>query len=257
VAHFEPVRTREAYLERDRNLLRFYLERKYKPESPMGNVAISDLRAVISAPLIGLYDELAPLIPRAVDWLDKAIARDECFGPNHDFCRYQLLHGKAMALWMRDRVNAVEEWQAARQALKSASQQPNVYGRAAIKTDYLDDYLVLCYQAGQYEEGIAEYEKYHALKGLSLQKTLAPRRLACALCLHEARQQFDPDKLFQAGRAMLKSYVQDAWLAGGHYTSAAKWLKIVYWHRDRLLTPPQTILKAYEYLPDVPRPDFV
>lgn len=257
MAHFDPIRTREAYLEHDRNLLRFYLENEYEPESPMGNVAISDLGTVISAVLVGLYDELAPLIPRAVDWLEKAIARDESFGSNHDFCRYQLFHGKAMALWMRDRVNAVEEWQAARQALKTASQQDGVYGRTAIKTDYLDDYLVLCYQAEQYEEGIAEYEKYHGAEALSLKKTLPPRKIAYALCLHEARRQFDPDELFQAGRAMLKSYVQDAWLDHGHYMSAAKWLKIIYWHRDRSLTPPQTILKAYEYTPDVPRPAFV
>jgi hypothetical protein len=33
--------------------------------------------------------------------------------------------------------------------------------------------------------------------------------------------------------------------------------KTVYWHRDRTLTPLQTILKAYENMPDVVRPDFV
>jgi len=132
-----------------------------------------------------------------------------------------------------------------------------VYGRAALKTDYLDESMALCYQAEQYEEGIAEYENSHDRKGVSLQKTPSPRKLACALCLHEARQQFDPDELFEAGHAMLKSYVQDAWLDHGHYTTAAQWLKIVYWHRDRSLTPPQVNLKAYEYLPDVPRPDFL
>jgi tetratricopeptide (TPR) repeat protein len=236
-------------------MLRFYLETKHDPEIPMGNSANMDLRAAISGSLVGLHGEMAPIIPRAVDWLAKAIEKDEEFGSNPDFYRYQLHAGLALALWMRDRANAVGEWKAARQALKAASQQANVYTRVSIKSDYLDDYLALCYQAGQYEEGIVEYEKYHGIKALSPKKTLPPRKVAYALCLHEARQQFDRDELFQAGRKMLQSYLQSPWLRG-RFDYAAMWLKIVYWHHDPSLTPLQAILKAYDNMPDVPRPDF-
>jgi len=38
---------------------------------------------------------------------------------------------------------------------------------------------------------------------------------------------------------------------------AAMWLKIVYWHRDKELTPLQIILKAYENMPDVKKPHFL
>jgi hypothetical protein len=33
----------------------------------------------------------------------------------------------------------------------------------------------------------------------------------------------------------------------------ATWLKVVYWHVDPRLTPEQTILKAYDDMPTVPR----
>ncbi len=257
MANFDPIIKRQAYLRDDRAMLRFYLETKYDPERPMGNGANMDLVSVISASLVGLYEEVAPIVPRTVDWLTKAIEKDEQFGSNRDFHRYELHAGRALALWMRDATNTVAEWNAARQALKTASQQDNVYGRAAIKTDYLDHYLALCYQAGQYEEGIAEYEKYHGVKAISPKKTLSPRKVGYALCLHAARQQFDRDELFQAGRKMLEAYLQTSWLGRGLFDYAATWLKIVYWHHDPSLTPLQTILKAYENMPDVPRPDFV
>ena len=37
----------------------------------------------------------------------------------------------------------------------------------------------------------------------------------------------------------------------------ATWLKIVHWHYDPTLSPLQTILKAYDDMPDVARPAFV
>jgi hypothetical protein len=43
----------------------------------------------------------------------------------------------------------------------------------------------------------------------------------------------------------------------GQRQQAATWLKIVYWHRDESLTPLQTVLRAYENMPKMPRPDFV
>jgi len=56
---------------------------------------------------------------------------------------------------------------------------------------------------------------------------------------------------------MLQANLQKNWLGGGQYIRSATWLKIVYWHNDEALTPLQTVLKAYENMPKVPRPDFV
>lgn len=56
---------------------------------------------------------------------------------------------------------------------------------------------------------------------------------------------------------MLRANLQENWLGRGQYIRAATWLKIVYWHHDQSLTPLQTVLSAYDNMPDVPQPDFI
>jgi len=254
---FDPKTARIGYLAQDRRWLRRELDTAYDPKRPMGAVAVSTLASVIKITLCGLYEDISPLVPRLLDWLDRAIENDEKAHDNHDFHRMTLHEAKALGTWVRDGADVPEIWNTARQFLDAALRHGNVYSRGDMSTAYLDDYLALCYQAGRYEEGIAEYEKYHGVKTLSLQKAPAPRKVAYALCLHEARQQFAVEELYQAGRQMLQAYVGETWIDRGQYLRAATWLKIVYWHHDRTLTPQQTILKAYDHMPDVPRPDFV
>ncbi len=252
---FDPIMGRLGNLAKDKRGLRFELETAYDPKRPMGLVASSKLGNVIRLTLFGLYDDISPLIPRLLQWLDLAIEQDEKADDNHDFHRMTLHEAKALGTWFRDGLNAPEIWDAARRYLDAAMLQGQVYGRGQMSTAYLDDYLALCYQAGRYGEGIAEYEKYHGVKALSLKKTLPPRKVAYAMCLHEARGQFDAEELYQAGRNMLQAYLGETWIDYGQFLRAAKWLKIVYWHHDPTLTPQQTILKAYEHMPDVPRPE--
>ena len=56
---------------------------------------------------------------------------------------------------------------------------------------------------------------------------------------------------------MLQANLEEAWLGGGQFLRAATWLKIVYRHYDKSLTPLEVVLKAYDNMPNVPRPDFV
>jgi len=257
VANFNPVRQREIYLANDKNLVRYDLSTEYDPDSPIGNIAISKLNNAISGFLVGLGSELAPIIPLSADWISKAIEKNEQFGPNHEFHIHRLFQSLALSIWMRDGTNAVKDWDASRLALKASLAQGNGYSRAAMATDYLDLYLSLCYQAEQYEDGIAEYEKYHGTKEVSLKKATPPRKLAYAMCLHKARGQFEVEDLFSAGRKTLQAYLQEAWLGKAQFRNAAIWLKIVYWHHTPALTPLRTILSAYDNMPDVQRPDFV
>jgi len=259
MAYFDPAGMRKAYLADDKLLMRLSLDEAYSSDKPMGNISTSDLRTAIVSILTGLGEEMLPIVPRSVDWLSKAIQKGEQFGGNQDFHRYRLHQALALAIWMRDGTNAVEEWDAARQALKTSLLQGDVYRRNAMATEFLDDYMSLCYQAAQFEEGIAEFEKYHGADKLSLNKAMPPRKFAYAMCLNAVRHQFNADELFAAGRKMLQSYLESTWLGDGNgrYVYAAIWLKIVYWHHDSNLTPLQTILSAYDNMPNVPRPDFV
>jgi len=56
---------------------------------------------------------------------------------------------------------------------------------------------------------------------------------------------------------VLKKHLQQKWLSHGAASEAATWLKVLYWDSQAALTPLETALKAYDLMPDVPRPAFV
>ncbi|MGK9416203.1 hypothetical protein ACSSUR_08605 [Pseudomonas cedrina] len=258
---FDPVKTRfNGFSEA---MLKWQLEAQYDPKRPMGNVARSDLSDVISAWLVGLHGEIASVLPRSLQWIDKAIEIDEEFGPDINAHRTTLHWAKALGEWMDTGWNSEGEWGLARvyeEARWRYEKRP--WSTHEIVKTGLDDYMAFAYQSGEhddgFEAGIEMYQRWTGKTEVALSKTLKPRDFGYALCLHRtALRQFDEDDLFKAGRKMLQKNLQEIWLGGGQYIRAATWLKIVYWHKDETLTPLQTMLKAYDNMPKVPCPDFV
>ncbi|WP_211472759.1 hypothetical protein [Collimonas humicola] len=260
---FNPVRMRQVTEEGG---LARVLRTQYDSKFPMGNFAQHDLAEVISIWLVGLQAEVSQVIPRSLQWLDKAIDGDEKFGPDQNAHRTTLHWAKAIGQWLEDGSDDVGEWNSARvfeEARWRYEKRP--WSTSEIIKYGLDDYMAFAYQGGEagkwlevYEAGIEMYERWADKTEISLSKVLKPRDFGYALCLHRtARQQFDEEDLFKAGRKMLQANLQNTWLGGGQYVRAATWLKIVYWHYDETLTPLQVILKAYDNMPNVPRPDFV
>jgi hypothetical protein len=259
---FKPDRGRNGLLSEDKSMLKWYLNKVYDEARPMGNVALSDLEVVIKAYLLGLHQELSPVIPRSLKWLDLAIAKDEKLGINHDYHRKELQWAKAMGLWLEDNVTDEESWHKARvyeEVSWRCDQEPVT--RREIVNDALDDYMAFSCQAieepEELEAGIDMYEHWIGATKLNFKKTLKPKEYGYALCLHHARYQFDEAELLAAGQKMLTANLQEKWLGGGQYTRAATWLKTVYWNSGITTTPLETILKAYDHMPDVPRPDYV
>lgn len=259
---FDPIKTRlNGFSEA---MLKWQLDTQYDPKRPMGNVAQSDLSDVIAAWLVGLYCEISPVLPRSLQWIDKAIEDDEKFGPDPNAHRTTLHWARAIGGWMDDGVDNEGEWDNARvyeEARWRYEKRP--WSTNEIVKSGLDDYMAFAYQGGEHNDGfqagIDMYERWTGKSGLvSLSKVLKPREFGYALCLHRTcRQQFDEEDLFKAGRKMLQANLQETWLGGGQMIRAATWLKIVYWHHDKTLTPLQTILMAYNNMPKVQRPDFV
>ncbi len=252
---FNPIRRREVYLEDDAHRLKWLLARQYEPGDPMGNIAASNVGDIIACYLYGLSKEVQPVIARSLKWLNIAIDQDE-WGDhrNPDYHRATLHEAKALALWLQSADPAIETWDKTRHFILSVMEP--AFGKK-IKTDGLDVYLCYCIQAEQYEAGVMEYEKYYGVSKVSFGGSMAPRKWAYAFCLNHIKPQFNPEKLFQAGRKMLQTHLDNNWLGPGQDICAAMWLKNVYWHDNRTLSPLETILKAYENMPDVPTPDFI
>jgi len=244
MAIFDPVRTRtNGYND---EALNYILATQYDADRPMGNVGASKIDEVIRMWLVGRHKEIARMLPRYLDWIDKALARKEQFGGDQNQYRASLCRAKALGGWMNGDGDAEGDWNSAR-VFEEAwwRNEDTPWTTHQIVNDGLDDYMAFAFQGGEhdegYEAGIAMFERWTGKNKVVLSKLLKPRELGYALCSHQtARQSFDED-----------------WLGRGGAWRAAMWLKIVYWHHDRTLTPLQTILNAYENMPDVVRPDFV
>lgn len=217
-------------------------------------MAQSHLQDVVKAWLVGLHVEIAPVIPRSMEWLDHAIREDEDFGTSRSFYRLTLHWARALGTWVRDGVSIPAEWEEVRECSDAALQDANAFSPDLIATDRLDDYMAFCFQAEQYGIGIAEFEARCGTKHLSFCGSLTPRELGYALCLHKARGQFERLELLNAGRKLLQSRLEREWLGRGQAIRAATWLKIVYWHHDPSISALQTILRAYDDMPNVQKP---
>ncbi|WP_407973063.1 hypothetical protein ACJ51O_36375 (plasmid) [Burkholderia pyrrocinia] len=267
---FDPIVTRKnGFTE---GMLNFLLETKYDESLPMGNFARSELGVVISAWLVGLENEVMSVLPRCVDWLEKAIKRDEQFGVSQNLYRRDLYWAKAIADWM-DMGWESAEWENARVYEEAAWRyEKRPWPMNEIIRDGLDDYMAFAYQASDdsspdglegYENAIQMYEHWVNDIPPSLKKMLKPREYAYALCLYYARPEtavangYTPEALLEAGRRMLQANLESKWFGNGQFIRGAMWLKVVYWNRGDELTPLQTILKAYDNMPNVPRPAFV
>lgn len=260
--YFNPTKERQSALD---FTLNFELSTKFDANRPMGNIADSILHSAIRIYLSGLQKEIYPVIPRCREWLDYAINNNEELGEEIDLHRTKLNWARAICEWLENGWDSPGHWEDARVYEEAAWRFPKrPWPRNEIISEGLDDYMAFAFQAAEPDEGtdgyeiaIDMYEHWIGEKPLSLKKVLKPREYAYALCLHYARDQFTKEELFEAGRKMLQANLEKTWLEGGQSIRAATWLKIVYWHNDRSLTPLETILKAYDNMPHVSRPDFV
>ena len=276
---FDPAKSHEVALKFS---LAYELRTVYDSKRPMGNVAASELGAAIKFWLISLDKEAAPILPRSLEWIDDALQNGEVnrLGSDPNWHSTTLYWAKALGTWMYAGEPGSIHW--------AGADDPQSWDRARIFEEArwrfpgrpwptnevitygLDDYLAFTIGAGpmgQYEygphneiyaAGIDMYERWTGKSGIELSGRMKPREFGYALCLRNAaRQSFTDDELFSAGRKMLQANLQSIWLGGGQYIRAATWLKIVYSLSGEDLTPLQTILKAYDNMPKVERPDFV
>jgi hypothetical protein len=220
------------------------LETQYEVARPMGNVAASQISDAIWISLVGFFKEISAIISRRNEWLDRAIQEDEEFGQNREFHRVTLYRARALGEWMQTGHSNEVFWNKSRLHQEGAFQY---WTDGEIRRDGLNDYMAFAYLSGNKndgaEAGISMYERWLGIKDVSLKKPMTPRGFGYALCLHLARQQFDKNDLFNAGRKMLQSHLDENWLGRGQYARAAMWLKIVYWINDAALTPIQVCLR--------------
>ncbi len=259
---YDPYTTRNRAFEPD--MLNFYLGTEFEAHHPMGNVAISRVATVAKAWLVGLHEEVAPILPKVMPWLDEAIAKGEDFGGDVNVHQRCLREARALAGWLLDGSDCADMWQQALVAARASwLTDGGVWPDATVRQWGLDSALAYALQSGSAHHGVETaielYERYTGQQKAPNLKTLRrPRDWAYALALHTVgRQAYEPAALLAAGRRVLSLNLQENWLGEGHTLHGAMWLKLVYSLHQPALTPRQTILRAYDNMPDVPWPDFL
>lgn len=257
---FNPQIEREAFLHADGALLRQLLDIGFESYRPMGYTADTVLKKLVYCWLVGLSEEIAPMLPRAIDWLGHAIVNGE--GGFDDFAprRTNLYAARAMARWLLHAEAAEDDWAHARifHANCHARLAPGAR-RAALAQEGFDDYLACCVQSGDFEAGLRAVDDRLVPRGGSrrpavvLVRAPRPLELAYAVCLNRTRGNFGDAELFDAGRRMLDRCLDSNWLACGESLRAAMWLKIVHWDLAAraghgAASPLQTVLRAHDHL---------
>lgn len=250
----DPQRTREVFFEYTLGFLERKKINSFDPEKPMGNYALTMLSEVILGYFVNVKEEVECYLPTVHEWLDFAIERKDPFGEGDDLIFYhaELFKGKALALWMSDNINSIEYWHKAFELWCDFDQSSRtIYAKSKFKTDFLDDFLQLCIECGQHQAGIDRFEHYYGRKEISIKKKMTPREYGYVLCRNYLEPKYSSEELVEAGEKMLTKYMEEPWLRMGLYSYAAIWLKIVYWDNKKVLTPYETILKAYDSMPNI------
>lgn len=255
---FDPMKKRK------NAMVDFLINTKYDPDSPMGNVAATDILMLIGYWMVGLKSETEVILPSHIQWIQKAIDDNETlknrYGEEQDpyFHKYQLYEHLALAKWLDTGKDSISDWQHAKTIYGDNYVKRQWWETRSLKTYGLDDYLALCIQAQDYEAGIKEFEHYYGQKNISLKrKTITPREYGYLVCQNQLNRIHDNQAMIEVGRKLLAKYLEDTWLGYGQFARAAQWLKIVYWHHGEDLTPEQTLLKIYENIPSIETPEFI
>lgn len=257
---YDPEKSRSRAFGED--MIDFYLQTEYEEDRPMGNVAISHLSYVISAWLVGIYSEVEPIIVRSVEWIERAISNNEKFGVDKDMYLSNLYWAKAIGKWMAGEGNVGGELGQAIFHEKSRWENKNKpWTINEILKNGLDDFMAFACQSDAkngLEYGVNTYEEMVGVVRKYPMRNYKPRDYGYFFSLSVlGKGVCVDDELKGIGCRVLRDNLQEKWLGGGQFIRAATWLKIVYeFDEGGGLSPMETILRSYENMPNVKRPDF-
>jgi hypothetical protein len=85
----------------------------------------------------------------------------------------------------------------------------------------------------------------------------SPVRFGYWACRHLLGDGSRDETLVAHGKAMLTANLLPTFYSAGHVIEIALWLKAIYFDSGGVQTPEQAIVKAYDSMPGIPRPDFI
>ncbi len=224
---------------------------EYRAERVLGNVAPHFVNMAVPCLLVG-YDEPArQLLEMCFRFLTAAIAENE---KPHDYlpgwtegsrletlamCNW-LLHGRHDAVSLKGHVRHINRF---------LNENPDQRDRVGVAMK-----LVRFVDAGAYQDALDQWAAARGKPPASLGAIRGEGQMACAICRQRLGLEYTAEDVQATLEKFLKRSV-GTWLREARFTNAARWMKIAHWHRGKgSLTPTETVLKCYDYLPRVTPP---
>jgi hypothetical protein len=291
MSYFNPVEKRASFESFALGYISGTIQRAASvPENGKGNAATNMMPFIAYAYVVNLQSEIRLALENYHTWFEDSITRNEQFGDFPDAASARRDGAYGLCCWLLDNKNRPEifsgscdHWDKAWAKAYRYGANPNppqqVGGQVMERTDFVGgvaqdgrarlpardqdiladcgDYLACCAQSGEYARGIALYERVGGETDIDPKLIRCERTMGYWLLKARAEGRISEDEIVATGTRFLKTQLQSDWLVTGQSVLAATWLKIIFWHTGMTKTPLETILKAYDCMPKVPRPVFV
>jgi len=258
MTRFDPLRERETLL--DWAIARELGKKRetFEPDSALGSAARSMLDNVIYGWLVGLRDEVQPLLSKSLEWLEASMAKEEQIGDPPAYFAMLRQAAYALACWMLEGSSDRDAYLRAlvlhEEAWKQIEVKRPLPASEALE-HYIGPYLRDCIQARAWERGIAAYERLGGrpvASAIELGNDAEFGYWACRNRLPNA--QSGNDYIIPAAERVFGRGLMAQWFGRGHLLMAATWLKTIYWESGKIRTPEETLLRAYDLMPGVTPP---
>lgn len=215
---------------------------------------------------IGLVDEAKPRLEAIVDWMQQHVPPDPAaYNPKADkwldvyFDHYSWWRTLGLARWLLDRNAGTAEFEKALDVVLESWQQslPDraENWREAVQYN-LSQRLAVALGAGRATDGL------HVIREAGTYRPRASERPVLKFgrwaCEYLASGKSRDADFVRQGEAMLKATMMPHFfLEPGGRTDPALWLKAIYFDSGVTRSAEETMLRLYDFLPGVQRPEFV
>ncbi len=262
LAKFDPLESRNIWL---RHRLEFTRSLKADSVPPIGRPHYAQLQtsSMIDAYLLGLVDEVRPILEGLVGWMEKQPEPDRLVfsGSGHRegawwVAVYEWRQALGLCRWLLRGDHAEHEltgalaadWQGLEKAEHAAAAR-------AGRREYLSRLLAMALAANAPLLGLRIYDALGPKRPSGL---VAPvLRFGYWACRHLVEGGARDATFVARGKQMLTESLLPKFFWEGARIEPALWLKAIYFDSGVVRTPEQAIAKAYDSMPGVERPEFV
>lgn len=259
MSYFDSIKTKTGL---ESFTLGFYRSAEQRQPFVKGATGISAASTIFVAVLVGLQDKSLDIAERAHRWLQEAIEDGERTtdrdASSADWHQQGLSHALALIKFLRgqgvDRESFARCATLTERAWRTGVPQ---FDRKSMVEDQLEYYMPTAFSGGLYADAIRNFEEYEPGVQPDIRKVRSQRGVAYLLCQHKLLGMHDPAQLRRAVSRVLDTNLQHQWLGTGIYSKALHWLMIAYAEDAPDADPREVVLKAYDHMPKVPRPDWL